>query len=103
MEQNGEPHRPEIFVRNYCGYCYQVMAVARRLKMKLQALGYRVIMTRDRDVELSLQKRVEIANAVKESAIFISIHFNSGARAGASGIETFTLSPNNSRPVNIGS
>ena len=69
------------------------MAVARRLKMKLQAAGYRVILTRDRDVELSLKQRVEIANAVKESAIFISIHFNSGAREGASGIETFTLSP----------
>lgn len=69
------------------------MAMARRLKMKLEAVGYRVIMTRDRDVFLSLDERVKIANAVKEPAIFISIHFNSGARQEASGIETFTLSP----------
>lgn len=69
------------------------LALARRLRMKLEALGYRVIMTRDRDEFLDLNQRVEIANAVKEAAIFISIHFNSGARAQASGIETFTLSP----------
>ncbi len=69
------------------------MALARRLKMKLEAMGYRVIMTRDRDIFLSLDQRVKIANAVKEPAIFISIHFNSGARQEASGIETFTLSP----------
>ena len=69
------------------------MAVARRIRMKLQAQGYRVIMTRDRDQELSLQQRVDIANAVKVPAIFISIHFNSGKRREASGIETFTLSP----------
>ena len=69
------------------------MLLARRLAIKLQVMGYRVIMTRNRDVFLSLDQRVEIANAVKEPAIFISIHFNSGARADASGIETFTLSP----------
>jgi len=69
------------------------LAVARRLKMMLEAQGYKVVMTRDQDVFLSLEQRVEIANAVKERAIFISIHFNSGSRKEASGIETFTLSP----------
>lgn len=69
------------------------LAVARRLKMLLEQQGYRVIMTRDRDVFLSLDQRVKLANAVKEPAIFISIHFNSGKRKEASGIETFTLSP----------
>jgi N-acetylmuramoyl-L-alanine amidase len=69
------------------------LEVALQLRAMLQAQGYRVVMTRDRDVFLSLKQRVEIANAVKERAIFISIHFNSGARKEASGIETFTLSP----------
>ena len=49
-------------------------------------------MTRDSDQFLSLSQRVEIANRVK-NAIFISIHFNSGGRGRAEGIETFTLSP----------
>lgn len=69
------------------------LAVARRLKQLLESQGYKVVMTRERDVFLSLEQRVQLANAVKEHAIFISIHFNSGARKEASGIETFTLSP----------
>ncbi len=69
------------------------LLVALRLKIMLEAQGYRVVMTRDHDKFLSLNERVEIANAIKERAIFISIHFNSGARKEASGIETFTLSP----------
>jgi len=69
------------------------LAVARRLRALLEAQGFRVVMTRDRDAFLTLDQRVKLANAVGEHAIFISIHFNSGGREGASGIETFTLSP----------
>ncbi len=68
------------------------LAVANLVKSQLVAKGYKVVMTRDSNVYLSLQERVELANAIKESAIYISIHFNSGGRA-ARGIETFTLSP----------
>jgi N-acetylmuramoyl-L-alanine amidase len=35
---------------------------------------------------------VNLANAVRENAVFLSIHFKSGGRE-ARGIETFTLSP----------
>lgn len=66
--------------------------VAERVKSLLTAKGYKVIMTRDSNTFLSLQERVDFANAVRENAIFVSIHFNSGGRA-ARGIETFTLSP----------
>lgn len=69
------------------------LTLAKRLKAMLEGQGYRVVMTRDKDVFLSLDERVKLANAIKERAIFISIHFNSGARREASGIETFTLSP----------
>jgi N-acetylmuramoyl-L-alanine amidase len=68
------------------------LKLAMRLKPLLQAKGYKVLMTRDSNRYLTLQERVDIANAVKENAIFISIHFNSGGRS-ARGIETFTLSP----------
>lgn len=67
------------------------MDVANRLK-KLLTGKYNVVMTRDSDRYLTLQERVQVANAVKENAIFISIHHNSGGSA-ARGIETFTLSP----------
>ena len=66
--------------------------VAGIVKKQLEAKGYKVVMTRDSDVFLSLQERVDFANAVKENAIYVSIHFNSGNNA-ARGIETFTLSP----------
>lgn len=68
------------------------LKVAGRTKAQLEAKGFRVVMTRTSDRFLSLQERVDLANAIRENAIFISIHFNSGGRA-ARGIETFTLSP----------
>ncbi|MGE9270629.1 MAG: N-acetylmuramoyl-L-alanine amidase family protein, partial [Verrucomicrobiales bacterium] len=69
------------------------LKVSRYLKEILEKeYHYRVIMTRESDRYLSLQQRVELANRVKENAIFISIHHNSGQRK-ARGIETFTLSP----------
>ncbi len=66
--------------------------VANRVKAQLAAQGFKVVMTRDRDRYLSLQERVNFANAIQENAIFVCIHFNSGGPA-ARGIETFTLSP----------
>ena len=68
------------------------LAVARVLKQQLEARRFKVIMTRNSDRALSLSERVDIANRF-QNAIFISIHFNSGGRGRAEGIETFTLSP----------
>jgi N-acetylmuramoyl-L-alanine amidase len=68
------------------------LSVANLVKSQLMTNGYKVVMTRNSNVYLTLQERVELANAVKENAIYISIHFNSGGRS-ARGIETFTLSP----------
>lgn len=67
------------------------LAVARKLRRRLEQQGYKVVMTRDGDYFLTLQQRVEIANRIPDS-VFVSIHHNSGRRA-ASGIETFTLAP----------
>ncbi len=66
--------------------------IAELVKSQLEAKGLKVMMTRNSNIYLSLQERVDFANAVKENAIYISIHFNSGGRS-ARGIETFTLSP----------
>jgi N-acetylmuramoyl-L-alanine amidase len=62
--------------------------VARRLKSVLEASGYRVVMTRDSDVFVPLGTRTAIANS-NRNAIFVSVHFNSATRSGASGIETY--------------
>ena len=66
--------------------------VAKTLKSNLQKKGFKVIMTRESNVFLSLQQRVNLANRYK-NAIFVSIHFNAASRTSARGIETFTLSP----------
>jgi N-acetylmuramoyl-L-alanine amidase len=68
------------------------LRLAQRIKPMLESRGYRVVMTRDTDRFLSLQQRVDLANAVGGKAIYISIHFNAGG-SHARGIETFTLSP----------
>ncbi len=62
--------------------------VARRLRAYLANAGLRTVMTRSSDVFVTLDRRVAIANAQRR-AIFVSIHFNSGRRVRASGIETF--------------
>jgi N-acetylmuramoyl-L-alanine amidase len=69
------------------------LKVANYLKEILEKeYKYQVIMTRSSDRFLSLQQRVDLANGIRENAIFVSIHHNSGQR-NARGIETFTLSP----------
>jgi N-acetylmuramoyl-L-alanine amidase len=68
------------------------LRLAMRLKGLLEGKGFKVKLIRDSDRFYSLQERVDIANTVKENAIFVSLHFNSGGRH-ARGIETFTLSP----------
>src|SRR5438477_3562344 len=65
--------------------------VALRLQTVLQAYGYRVVMTRDRDVFIPLGTRVAIANSYRD-AIFVCIHFNATPRSSASGIETYFYS-----------
>jgi len=65
--------------------------VAQRLKAILQAYGYRVVMTRDSDVFVTLGNRVAIANSYRD-AIFVCIHFNATPRSAASGIETYFYS-----------
>lgn len=71
------------------------LKVALRLRDNLKKKGFKVVMTRESDVFLTLQQRVALANRYK-NAVFISIHFNSvgsRGRSSARGIETFTLSP----------
>jgi len=48
----------------------------------------RVLLTRHRDMDLSLQERIALANAV-EADLFISLHFNAAPNLQAHGFETF--------------
>ena len=51
------------------------LAIAKKLKKKLVAQGYSVFMTREEDVRVSLQERVDFAEDCRAD-IFVSIHQN---------------------------
>src|SRR5712691_2880013 len=67
--------------------------VARRLEQKLHESQLKTVMTRSTDVFISLDQRVSIENAQKNS-IFVSIHFNDSRRRGIHGFETYYHSAN---------
>jgi N-acetylmuramoyl-L-alanine amidase len=64
---------------------------AKRLRQALARTGrVRPIMTRTSDVFVPLGARTAIANRYAgKNAVFVSIHYNAGARVGAYGIETY--------------
>lgn len=64
------------------------LAIARLVKEKLAAKGYRVMMTRDEDVTVTLEERVRLANE-NGAALFISIHQNAYEDAEVDGIEVW--------------
>src|SRR5436309_5220969 len=67
--------------------------VAQRLNRKLRESQLKTVMTRSSDVFISLDQRVSIENAQKNS-IFVSIHFNDSRRRGIHGFETYYHSAN---------
>ncbi|BBG66066.1 N-acetylmuramoyl-L-alanine amidase [Hydrogenimonas sp.] len=73
-----------------------VLAVAKRLKKVLEGRGFRVYLTRDRDIFIPLKNRTRFANR-KKADFFISIHANAApkrsSRFKSKGIETYFLSP----------
>lgn len=73
---------------------------ARRLAPLLAARGWRVVLTRTNDIEISLADRVAVADRVKAD-LFLSLHFNSGIpNRDLMGLETYCLTPTG-MPSNI--
>jgi N-acetylmuramoyl-L-alanine amidase len=67
------------------------LEVARRLAVKIrQDLGVEAVLTRKKDVFLSLEERTAIANT-KNGDIFVSIHANATKNKRTRGIETYFL------------
>jgi N-acetylmuramoyl-L-alanine amidase len=70
------------------------LAVSLKLKALIEKdMGFEVVLTRDRDVDVSIENRSAIANNHK-AGLFISIHANGAVQKKAAGSETFFLSLN---------
>lgn len=67
-----------------------VLDIAKQVEKELTAAGFEVIMTRDRDVFVPLEKRAFIAND-SGADLFLSIHANAARNGRARGLETFYL------------
>lgn len=64
------------------------LELALMLKTSLEEAGFRVLLTRTEDTELSLTERVQ-CSVLAEADLFISIHQNASEYAEAEGIETW--------------
>ncbi len=64
------------------------LMTARFLRNFLEQMGYRIYMTRAKDVFLTLDERAEIAND-KNPQLFVSVHYNSAPSKQAEGIEVY--------------
>lgn len=64
------------------------LAISLKLRDKLKANGFKVIMTRDTDIDVSLASRCKISNEAGANA-FISIHLNSCHSDEPHGAETW--------------
>ncbi|MEN6561610.1 MAG: N-acetylmuramoyl-L-alanine amidase [Acidobacteriota bacterium] len=70
------------------------LAVSLKLKALIEKdMGFEVVLTRDKDVDVSIENRSAIANNHK-AGLFISVHANGSVQRKASGSETFFLSLN---------
>lgn len=72
------------------------LALAQELQALLQQAGFRVTLTRTRDVYLELEERPRLAERAGAD-LFVSLHFNAAAAGAAKirGVETYCLTPAN--------
>ena len=64
------------------------LSTALLLKRHLNQMGYRVVLTRNRDIFIPLKERANMANESK-SKLFVSIHYNAAQSVNAQGIEVY--------------
>ena len=68
-----------------------VLSLAKVLAKKIEKeIGCEVLLTRNRDVFLDLERRTAIAN-MKRADLFISLHINAHRKKGVHGLETYFL------------
>jgi N-acetylmuramoyl-L-alanine amidase len=72
------------------------LTLARALVPRLENRGFRVVLTRSGDRELSLEERSALAEAARGD-LFVSLHANAAPRRSVHGVETYYLDENHER------
>lgn len=67
------------------------LKMAKETKPLLEKSGYKVVLTRDRDIYIPLRGRIEKAHEAKAD-LFISIHADSALNSSARGLSVYTIS-----------
>jgi len=68
-----------------------VLSIARRLAKKIkEKIGCEVVLTRNKDIFISLERRTAIAN-IKKADLFVSLHINAHKNKNIWGLETYFL------------
>jgi N-acetylmuramoyl-L-alanine amidase len=73
------------------------LKIVNYIKKQLEAKGFNIVLTRDRDDLIPLKKIGEITNS-SNAKLMISIHINSYKDPGISGITGYYYSPDDSQP-----
>lgn len=68
------------------------LSVVRKLEPKLEAAGFKTVLTRRTDTFVELNDRARISNR-QRNAIFVSVHFNSSPKRKIRGSEVYYRSP----------
>ena len=66
------------------------LSLAKRLRSRLQKKGFEVVLTREKDLSVSLEERTARAEAARAD-LFLSLHVNAAPQPELSGIETYYL------------
>jgi N-acetylmuramoyl-L-alanine amidase len=73
------------------------LQLALLLRRELRRMGFKIVLTRDHDMELRLSDRVRRAAALHPN-LFVSLHCNASLSPESQGIETFAYLPARLRP-----
>lgn len=74
---------------------------AKELKEILQRAGFKVVLTRDKDIYVDLEEQAKLAARAKGD-LFINLHFNAHTDVDAKGVEVFCLTPEGATSTNGG-
>jgi len=77
------------------------LLMAKVLKETLEAAGFKVVMTRSKDVFVDLDEQADIANRARAD-LFITVHYNAALDVSPKGVETYCLTPEGAISTNGG-